>query len=224
MATFSKVLLNPARRQGRKYLTNPNALHAAVMACFPPDIDQRAERVLWRLDNRGQEHILYIVGPEKPTAAHIVETAGWDTRPQLSADYDRFLNQLMRGQVWYFELVANPTVSRSRGKGERGRVTGVIGAEGQLDWLHRKAEAMGVSFGPREASTAFVVGKSTQRFQRGPADDRPRDRVTLLTARFGGQLEVVDPQKLREALVKGVGRAKGYGCGLLTLAQSVGEG
>ena len=35
---------------------------------------------------------------------------------------------------------------------------------------------------------------------------------------FDGSLTVTDPEKLRHALSNGIGRAKGYGCGMLTLA------
>lgn len=42
--------------------------------------------------------------------------------------------------------------------------------------------------------------------------------MTLSTATSDGTLEVLDSQTLGTALVHGIGRAKGYGCGLLTLA------
>lgn len=219
MATFTKVLLNPARREGRKYLTNPNALHAAVMAAFPPDIDQSSERVLWRLDERGHEHVLYVVGPEKPNFDHVVESAGWDVRPAQNADYDRFLSQLMKGQRWNFELVANPTRTEYRGRDKRGKVVAHVSAPEQLKWLHKKAEGMGVSFMSDGESTARVVGRGTSDFGRKDSEGRKTSRVHLVTARFSGQLEVTDAEKLRATLVRGVGRGKGYGCGLLTLAR-----
>ena len=218
MATFTKILLNPARRQGRKLLTNPQALHAAVCACFPPDMNQNNGRVLWRLDQRSHENILYIVGPEKPTAVHIVEQAGWDTRPAQSAEYDRLLGQLRKGQQWNFELVANPTKSLKRGGEQRGRVVALLSAPDQLAWLHSKAESMGISFGTLEKSTAQVGERESISFRRNSsADSSPK--VHLVKVRYRGCLEVTDAEKLRHTLVGGVGRAKGYGCGLLTLAR-----
>ena len=218
MATFTKILLNPARRQGRKLLTNPQALHAAVCACFPPDMNQNNGRVLWRLDQRSHENILYIVGPEKPTAVHIVEQAGWDTCPAQSAEYDRFLGQLMKGQKWNFELVANPTKSLRRGGEQRGRVVALLSAPDQLAWLHSKADSMGVSFGTLEKSTAQVGERESISFRRKVSTDSG-PKVHLVKVRYRGCLEVVDAEKLRQTLVGGVGRAKGYGCGLLTLAR-----
>lgn len=43
--------------------------------------------------------------------------------------------------------------------------------------------------------------------------------VRITTARFEGELTVVDAAALRHALMYGIGRARGYGCGLLTLAK-----
>jgi hypothetical protein len=48
--------LNPARRGTRQLLGSPQAMHAAVMASWPPaaqdnlQADPEAARILWRLD------------------------------------------------------------------------------------------------------------------------------------------------------------------------------
>ncbi|WP_026162319.1 type I-E CRISPR-associated protein Cas6/Cse3/CasE [Corynebacterium ulceribovis] len=219
MTTFTKILINPARRQGRKYLTNPHALHAAVRYSFPDDIDQTGQRILWRLDKREHDHILYIVGPEKPTATHIVDEAGWEVRPQQTADYNRFLSQLRKGQKWNFALTANPTKTLNRGREQRGKVVAHLSAAEQIKWLHRKAEAMGVSFQEIENSTAQVVERKTLEFSKYRPDGTKGARVHLVTVRYEGTLEVVNVDELRTTLTGGVGRAKGYGCGLLTLAR-----
>jgi CRISPR associated protein len=43
-------------------------------------------------------------------------------------------------------------------------------------------------------------------------------RIELLKVTFEGSRQVSDPDALRHILCNGVGRAKGYGCGLITLA------
>ncbi len=58
----------------------------------------------------------------------------------------------------------------------------------------------------------LVHDRETVRFQRQGST------VTLVTATYDGICEVTDADALRTALVAGIGRAKGYGCGLLTLA------
>lgn len=213
MSTFTRIYLNPRKRGGRKLLTNPEAMHAAVRAAFPPDIDTGDSRVLWRADSQGDEHVLYIVGPETPDATHIVEQAGWDTRPPQSADYGRLQDSLMKGQRWAFELVANPVSSKAGAHGTRGKVVAHVTAEQQLAWLTQRAEAAGFTL----LDDARLVGRERLSFSKGP--DAKSRRISVSTARFSGTLEVTDVDALRSTLNQGIGRARAYGCGLLTLAR-----
>lgn len=230
MTTLTKVILNPNRRQGRRLLANPQAMHAAVRAAFPPDIDELHSRVLWRVDGEEHQRTLYIVGPEKPVGEHIVEQAGWDTRPAQSLDYERFLGALTKGQRWRFELVANPTYSKSQTNHGRGKVKAHVSADQQLNWLYQRCHIAGFALAPRsgeqtvseeerarwsvEEETA-VVERRTLDFRKGSGSKS----VRIVTARYRGTLEVTDPEALRRTLVLGIGRARAYGCGLLTLAQ-----
>ncbi|UXY32449.1 type I-E CRISPR-associated protein Cas6/Cse3/CasE [Streptomyces sp. HUAS TT20] len=64
------------------------------------------------------------------------------------------------------------------------------------------------------APAVTLTARDTLRFTKrtnGP-------RVTVSTATFQGRLRVTDPDALRNALLAGIGPAKGYGQGLLTLA------
>ncbi|MCT1414298.1 type I-E CRISPR-associated protein Cas6/Cse3/CasE [Corynebacterium sanguinis] len=224
MTTFTRVLINPKCRGGAKLLTNPQAMHAAVRAAFPPDLDESDGRVLWRVDKHEHEHVLYIVGPEKPTTRHIVEQAGWETRLGESADYGRMLNSLMKGQKWRFELVANPTYSEPT-PGKRGKVKAHVSVTHQLEWLYKRAEAAGFALAPATledsswtaADVPAIVERGTDRFYRGI--ERKGRPVHIAKARFTGTLEVTDADSLRRTLVEGLGRSRAYGCGLLTLAR-----
>ncbi|MFF5846364.1 type I-E CRISPR-associated protein Cas6/Cse3/CasE [Streptomyces massasporeus] len=73
-----------------------------------------------------------------------------------------------------------------------------------------QTEAEDLSAGP----AVTIVSRDTLRFRKRP--DGPR--VTLSTATFEGRLRVTDPDTLRASLLGGIGPAKGYGQGLLTLA------
>ncbi|WP_412759429.1 type I-E CRISPR-associated protein Cas6/Cse3/CasE [Nocardiopsis rhodophaea] len=46
------------------------------------------------------------------------------------------------------------------------------------------------------------------------------ERVTLLAVTLEGKLRVKDVEVFRRSLTHGIGRAKGYGCGLISLAAS----
>ncbi len=67
--------------------------------------------------------------------------------------------------------------------------------------------------GDHATPTFQVIERSTRTFRRDSAT------VTLGgVATYTGVLQVTDPQLLQQALTAGVGRAKAYGCGLMTLA------
>lgn len=229
MTTLTRMYLNPQKREARKLLTNPQAMHAAVRAAFPPDISEEEARVLWRMDTSGHEHVLYIVGPEKPETTHLVEQAGWDTRPAQTADYGRLLDSLMVGQRWRFELVANPVKSEARKRGTRGKVMAHVTPEQQLGWLAQRSAGAGFHLPLLSAEEtedkvfdAAVIGRNNLSFFRKvEPDGKKRGRVSMRTARFSGHLEVTDVEKLRHTLTQGIGRARAYGCGLLTLAKPV---
>ena len=173
MSTLTRIYLNPRKRGGRKLLTNPEAMHAAVRSAFPPDIDASSARVLWRADSQGDEHILYIVGPEKPDALHIVEQAGWDTRPPQSADYQRFQDALVKGQKWRFALEANPVSSKAGDRGTRGKIVAHVTAEQQLAWLAQPPVSVCLTTPSWSAVSARPSGRTTSR-RHGRCPCRPR--------------------------------------------------
>ena len=219
--TLTRIYLNPARRGGRKLILNPQAMHAAVRAAFPPDTDESRGRILWRLDHHEHAHTLYIVGPERPDVANIVEQAGWHTRPGQSADYGKFLDRLQRGQRWHFEVIVNPVISKSQGPGKRGKRVPLASADSQLQWLIRRSEENGFSLATNDSTGAVdarVIGRDTLNFQHGERKDT-RSRVNIRSVRIEGTLEVTNAEKLRAALTNGIGRGRAYGCGLLTLAR-----
>lgn len=208
--------INTGLRQSQRLLASPERLHAAVLGCFPPGQGSGPDgRTLWRLDRGPEKHraTLLIVSPLVPDLTALNEQAGWATgSPGRTADYDRLLQSLTPGRVWQFRLAANPVRSVPV-PGQRGRRVAHVTAAQQKQWLASKAAQIGVSFGTDDGETSFeVTRREVLRFSRGGST------VTLARAQFDGRLRVEDAAMLREALTHGVGPAKGYGCGLLTLA------
>jgi CRISPR system Cascade subunit CasE len=218
---LTRFEINTARRGARDLLASPHRLHAAVLAAFPanqrdPDDHDDRGRILWRVDQRSHQTLLYLVSPHQPDLTHLVETAGWpathtwDTRP-----YTPLLDRLAPGDQWAFRLTANPV--RSRPKTEtsaRSQRFAHITVTQQTAWLLDRAGRNGFTVPEAHGKEPDVAvhGRRTWRFTR---QDKT---VTLATAVFEGRLEITDPTTLRHALTHGIGPAKGYGCGLLTLA------
>jgi CRISPR system Cascade subunit CasE len=190
-------------------------MHAAVLAAFPESRQQGQGRILWRLDEGRHDHLLYIVSPGEPDLTHLAETAGRPTYSWQSRDYDPFLGRLRSGQQWAFRLRANPVHNARPADGvSRGKRLAHVTTAQQARWFHRRAEANGFTVVDGSAGEPDVILRARHilRF------DRRGQTVTLATAMFEGMLRVEEPAALRAALINGIGPAKGYGCGLLTLA------
>ena len=212
---LSRLDINPQRRASRHTLASPQRLHAAVLAAFPDDRPAPEEgRVLWRLDHGIHDAVLYLVSPAEPDLTHLVESVGRPTYGWRTKDYRPFLDKLAEGDRWAFRLRANPVHHVPNPDGGRGKRLAHVTAAQQTDWFHRQAERHGftVLAGSAGAPDVALRDRRTQKFDRGART------VTLATAVFEGTLAVTDASALRAALVTGIGPAKGYGCGLLTLA------
>lgn len=211
---LTRMRLNPARRGTRFLLASPQRLHAAVLLGFP-DIDPAPNaRVLWRLDQIQRHDLqLYVVSPSEPDFTHLIEQAGWPTLAEATwqtRPYGPFLSRLEAGQSWAFRLRANPV---RRVRGENGRIkTWPLTASGQEQWLIDRALGHGISL-----PSFTLTGRGSQEFERKNAPREKGRDVTIASAQFDGMLRVEDADLLRAALTQGIGRAKAYGCGLLTL-------
>ena len=213
--------INPRRRGARTLLGSPQALHAAVRYAFPSLGDgdgaasQDRSRVLWRLDSDGHRHLLYTVSSEPPDFTHVVEEAGWpSTTGWRTRDYDSLLNRIAPQQFWHFRLTANPTRSGRLKDGSPTQRFGHVTAEQQAVWLMSRSAGWGFKI-PNdrdEAPVGLITQRGTRTFRRGSG------RVTISTATYSGLLKVVDADAFRSALLRGMGHAKAYGCGLMTLA------
>ncbi len=223
---LSRVQLNSRRRDARRLLSSAQRLHAAVLASFPdpPTGVGNGPRVLWRLDQEPQTTWLYVASPGRPDFSHVIDQAGWPASEQgwETKDYEPLLGKLDVGQRWRFRLAANPVHAVRLSANDANTARRAILAAGLREkWLLERVERCGFrlpsgtsesgqDLGPDLVMSAAEVVTFTKRDAKRP--------VTIARTQYDGLLEITDPEKLRAALVGGIGRAKGYGCGLLTLA------
>ncbi len=81
-----------------------------------------------------------------------------------------------------------------------------------LTWLNARAESNGFRF---NESTLRIDGHTVHRMRHGRRSHLASSNISLSTLDFEGELEVLDPQRFGQALLKGIGPAKAFGCGLL---------
>jgi len=216
---LTRFQINPARRAARKLLSSPQAMHAAVRASFaaPEEYEWAGTRTLWRLDAQASGTLyLYIVSPGRPDLTHLVEQAGWPTtQTWVTREYGPFLQTLQPGQRWAFRLTANPTHNgRKNADAKDTQRFAYLREDEQRRWLVDRAARHGFAVAAQRDGqlNLSLRHRQTRTFKRG------MHVVTLTTVTYDGVLEVTDTDAFRRTLTSGIGHAKAYGCGLLTLA------
>ena len=222
---LTKLELNPRSREARRDLAQPYELHRTLAHAFPTPVGD---------DYRAAHGVLFRVEPASNYSALptvLVQSANAPTWEGLPADYLRQPAQckplaliLNYGQVLGFRLVANPTkkiAQEGQRQGKRVPLLNTGGSDEELppaqQWLRRKAELSGFEV-LHVFSEAFTLhNASTATAPRSLA----KQHLPLYGVRFDGLLRVQDPQRLIEVVAEGVGSAKSFGFGLLSLAPAV---
>ena len=210
---LSCVGLNVKRRKTQKALVRLQPMHAAIENSFT----EHGRRNLWRIDWLESNCYLLVLSEHQPDFSQIVERygygnegKGWETK-----NYSQLLEKLKEGQIWQFRLRANPTRSSFKEKDKatgRGKIFAHVTPVQQKQWLIEKASTRGFSLNDESFD---VVHTQWDKFSK---EEKNKHKVTIRTATFEGMLTVTDSGLFREALLNGIGRAKAYGCGLLTIA------
>lgn len=125
-----------------------------------------------------------------------------------------FTPTLRQGQRLRFHLVANP-VKTIRDAQERKNARGeikpcrvpLIRGDQQEQWLRRKLD------GAAELQTVEIANRPAIYFHR------QGNAGKVVPVRFDGILDVKNPERLLELMRIGIGPAKSFGCGLLSLAR-----
>lgn len=233
---LTRFRVNTARREAKRLIGSPNRVHGAVNMAFaePPVRDGEGPRVLWRLDQDDPLRTnLFIVSPARPDLTHLVEQAGWpasDTQGWTTFSYQDFLDALAEGDTWAFRLTANPVHYIRRDQDKPGTPTkraAHITPRHQMRWLLERQERAGFEImckPPHRRLTEhgdthelIVHDRHPLHFRRtSEAGGENGVRFTKVT--FEGHLQITDLVRFRQTLTQGLGKAKAYGCGLMTLA------
>ena len=219
---LSRIALNVELRATMRALASPQILHGAVEGAFPRAPAGARSRKLWRLDMLNGRYYLLVLSAQQPDFSRLAAQFGCPdaNRPWETKSYNPLLARLAAGQIWRFRLRANPVRSSFRDRKDtsgRSQVHAHVTQDQQKQWLLKRAQPHGFLL----AEDAFdIVHTEWKRFRKSDGSGR---LVTLRTAAFEGILTISDCERFRQALLCGIGRAKAYGCGLLTVAP-LGEG
>lgn len=212
MIYLSQLILNPASQMVQAECRNPYEMHRTLMRGFAEK--RETINVLHRLD----------VHPYSGMMALLVQsTAEPDWRPLAQAGQGEYLLaapqwkavelDLPRGRTLSFRLTANPTLKKVRrddqGQRRHSNRVPLVHEDQQIAWLEKQAAANG--FHPLDLTLS--QGQKQTGWQKG--NQRP---LTLYTVQFNGRLQITDAAKFITAIQTGIGPAKAFGCGLLSLA------
>lgn len=202
---LSRVEIDDSNRQKIRNLSHLGAYHNWVESSFPDEIAKSKRlRHLWRIDRLHGKRYLLIVSQEKPKLDELERYGVAGTG--MTKDYQPFVDRIREGEMMRFRLVANPTYRTD------GKVYPHITVDQQKRWLLAKAAMAGFEVpSTSDGSNQFeIVNRQWPVLYHGR-------RVRLSRVAFEGQLRVTDADRLKKALIHGIGREKAYGMGMLTV-------
>lgn len=207
---------------------NTYASHKLIWKLFPDDLaakraflfrqEMEKEQAPFGGERRGLP-IFYVVSEKRPVAVNElmqVETKTYDPRLPASTRL-------------CFELRVNPVVARGgAGKKNSSKHDVMMDAKKQakqqeaidapslrdamdaaaVDWLQERAAAQG--FRLIDRSLVEVSGYRQHSLRR-----RDNPDIMFSSVDLSGALEVVDPDKFRSLLFRGIGRSRSFGCGMM---------
>lgn len=220
---LSRLRPNIRSRAYRRDQADVQNMHRTLMSAFPEvasDGSARRENgLLWRLDRTDAGHVLLVQSAVAPDWGYLPDdylAAAAEARPM-----DAVFEAITDGRALAFRCTANPTrIVRDpkAPKEERGRRVALHDEKSRLGWIARKGEQHGFVI-PATADGAMAVDVVPLPPAIGyKGSSSRRNKITVSPAQFDGRLVVTDAEAFAEAVRTGIGRAKAYGCGLVSLA------
>jgi len=199
---LSRLKFSLACRETSRLLGDVYALHSAILRAFPNREAGGPGRVLYRVEpvfSLDPSCVEILVQSEKKPAVE-----EWAVLPLYDPvegpkklEKDKMITS---GQTLFFRLRANPTVKK------QGKRYPIVGEENLRKWLERKFEAGGCLL-----IEARVIPEGKARSKQ--------KQILLNSVLFEGILSVKNEEAAMKMIEKGIGPAKGFGFGLLSVAR-----
>lgn len=207
---LSRLFLDPANRQVRAELSNRYQLHRTLLAQFD-GVNRNEIGLLFRIEPED----LYTYQPITLLVQTQIKPC-WDDLLQRGviiqkAETKTYNLNIQIGNQYYFRLLANPTLRKTKGDWAGKRVE-LRTTEEYEAWLTRKGKNGGFTV---KSLSAIDKGKIiSQKFEDGKKHVIQHQAVL-----FEGVLEITDFELFRKTIENGIGSAKGFGFGLLSIAR-----
>ncbi|MCD0447508.1 type I-E CRISPR-associated protein Cas6/Cse3/CasE [Glycomyces sp. A-F 0318] len=219
MLFLARISLNPTHRDVQRDLGDAAQMHTTLMRLLPDGMGA---------DPRKQANLLFRV-ENGPTGTTVLAQATQPLHPERLPtgyatadvkDITGLLHAVQKGTAVRYRVDLNPTKSERRNTPTtdapasgrpprpRGTVRALSGPAADTWWRQRAADS------GLDLHTLLPTNPAWPP-RRNTGADRTTIQFTL--CRYEGIGTITDPDRLRIALTEGIGRAKPYGAGLLSL-------
>lgn len=205
MSYLSQIILDRAE-VAKRNLYGLYDWHEFSWRLFPEKKKDDKRDFLTRLDRAEHEFKFTVLSINKPTMPHWCPQECWRELaiPGSFFQQDRYL----------FKIIANPTKTLSKrgpkgNKKENGSHHAITQKEDLLKWLLQKSEKNGFRLldEPELEISPPVIHKLY----------RKNDEGILIGVEFKGALQVAERSRFIKGIHEGIGRARGFGFGMLVL-------
>jgi CRISPR system Cascade subunit CasE len=229
---LSRLTLNPRSREGVRDLADCQELHRTILSAFPAVASAPRESfgILFRIEYRtGAPPAILVQSRETPNWSLLPRS--YLAAPAESKDLSSLWDVIENNALLRFRLRANPTrkintKTDAEGIKHNGKRVELRTEQEQLEWLRRKGSNGGFEIvsvqtasqvpDARISKEGKIYGSRSDRY-----DAKKKSQLTFASVLFEGKLRVSNLEKFRNSLEQGVGSAKAYGFGLLSVAPVV---
>lgn len=186
-------------------ITDLYSLHRVVYSLYP-DVRTQEEK-----QSSTSSGILFADQGGDHTGRRILLLSNREPRPCVDGDYGAVIGKeiddnFLSFKAYRFKVIINPTRRDSKSR----KLIPVKTRDEIAVWFAERAAS---SWG-FDAPLEFLQVDAINVHQFADKVSRP---ITIAQAHVQGLLNVVDPERFRKCFADGIGRARGYGCGLLQI-------
>lgn len=210
--TLTRLVINPHHKTASHDLTDSHKLHKTLMRLIgnpPGDTPRATAGLLYRIEPDRHPTLLMQTFQPPQLEALPAQYATTDT-----LTLEPMMRALTPGMTIRYRITAAPTIARSDGTPHRHPVTGkrrgkteYLTGPAALTWWHQRAQKAGLDLHTCHSHSRPFPPATSKRLV-------PAYKLT----QFEGTARITNITPLVNAVLNGIGKAKTYGAGLLSLA------
>ena len=196
---LTKINLDQKKKETAKAFSDHGRFHSLIEGCFSGE----RQHPLWRLESDAHSYSLLILSKDIPNLTPLESAVGRGDGRTIA--YDQYLDSACRNEnVLRFRIAANPIVTVNHARVPLNIKRTARYPYCAEDWLRNQLEKGGA-----EVLESTMTDNRTISIKGGTGQ--------LFKVTFEGTLKVIDQNKFRCLLEKGIGHGKAYGCGFLSV-------